>query len=1431
MKTQLHPLQNFISKNVFHSKLIRKQQSYEERHASYFVFNILLAIFLFVNVNLFSQSPNTSWKYSGEFDNPYLGLGSNGQVPGSSGEDWFYNIIGTTDGGSLGIGYAQMDVGGIRLYPALVKLNPNGTKNWIKGCTDDNSKGGVFWDAVELNGFYYAVGTKNDPSSNNQAGVLVKINPSGTIIFYKYFHIGNLPNFASWASTNNTTAIPTTGVKFEAISSYRDPSGTDKLVIAGEMYGSSGAQFVDRTMGALLVNIDEDGILNGSFGIGGYQIYLRNNDINYRTYASYVSKVVDHTTGNVSGFILSGSSLSIPVLFTSSTIHCTPPSSDPDCELKDRDIYLVKTDLSGNVIWDNTFNESSVSYTDNTSTQICTSCRNETTFQTAVQVEQKPGTDDFIVLGEFDYNSCFFGNAGCIGNTFLQPSVISTDAVLFGVNGSNGANSQSVYPTTLAEHFGGIDFIPRMLVMCDGRVLVAGNIQTAFSPTPALGTKLIMLPANGGTPLWSGIYTGYPGTLVKCNFGLAQALDGGFLLAGNNDLNDEDFDVVKTKGVQISGLSVICSGSSTTLDAGQGYSSYLWSPGGATTQTISTGAGIYSVTVHEAGGCVATTTFTVTENPNCCTQGAQLISSTGDLPPSNYSGTRSLSYNASINGTVTFDGLDLSIASGVSITVSAGSTLNVLNSHLHACINMWQGIINNGGTVNINGSSIIEDAIEALRLQNNGSALLSNSTFTNNHIDLVADNGNYSSSTIDGVTFNGASLTKAPYAGSKTYANIKLNVVGNIDIGSAGNNANHFQNARYGIYATSSNLNVKNSTFDNFISKCSSDGECETVGIAISARGNQSVVHSLHVGGSNAEACTFTNCSYGIYCFENMATNIIANSFLIEPATYPANAVKGTAIFSSMNSFADQTINENDFQNYASNINVRKTIEGNTYVRNNRFNVNFSTYHFDRVIENAITIENLSLSGTILHNAEVEGNLIYNCKRGILLTNMSGSLVKNNHVFPIFFNRTTTMSYGIKIKGGGENQIIDNAVAFMSVNPPAAVMEKIAMGITIESSFDNLVKNNSLVKMGTGIRFFNCSPPNEVSCNGLNNCISGITLEASDIGDQGTASDPSGNFWFRNPNRVADLQGIPMPLLTRDWYIESTSSEYIISTNPLSIVPFQTVRPIQVNERSNCSNSPCITPECKQEVLYRIAKEIDEFANQSEDQKYATQKFAFVKLTSQPELMNLGTDKDYDLQQFYDSLWMTNIGLLSDVAQQIIDYDSVSASITNSVITPENMKETNAKIVNYIYLETMNLVPVKYTEEQRNTLLNIAYQNPFSGGDAVYDARVMLELDTDDYYDIAYRLRSSSPERDTIPGKIIPNPNSGKMQFVYTLLENETGKLEIYDLKGNSIRDYSLTWSNNPIDIDLEGTTAGIYFFRFTVNGRIILSNKIVIAH
>jgi hypothetical protein len=66
----------------------------------------------------------------------------------------------------------------------------------------------------------------------------------------------------------------------------------------------------------------------------------------------------------------------------------------------------------------------------------------------------------------------------------------------------------------------------------------------------------------------------------------------------------------------ITGPLSFCEGSSTTLDAGSGYTNYMWSTGGMSQTILVTNAGNYNVMVTDADGCTGSATVSTTINLN-----------------------------------------------------------------------------------------------------------------------------------------------------------------------------------------------------------------------------------------------------------------------------------------------------------------------------------------------------------------------------------------------------------------------------------------------------------------------------------------------------------------------------------------------------------------------------------------------------------------------------------------------------------------------------------------------------------------------------------------------------------------------------------------------------------------------------------------------
>ncbi len=348
---------------------------------------------------------------------------------------------------------------------------------------------------------------------------------------------------------------------------------------------------------------------------------------------------------------------------------------------------------------------------------------------------QTPASLNSLFGTNAQFQSIFYQlvtRSGCRGDSLSDPSnILQTIKLNAALNGSNEAvlNWNRLCTPPLSSHaprylihrefplgtwtlidstalLTYIDTFPRF--QCNGtfvyRVSLADSIGcVSWSSTDTIilnnpNPQALIVPANpnicsgasvtltcntaGTTYLWStggatnSITVSNPGTYTVT---VTQA--SGCVSTGTATVN-----VAANPVPNITGVTSICQGTTTTFDAGA-YASYQWSGGLGANQTITTGVpGTYTVTVTDANGCTGTDNIVLQVNPIpapviagttsiCQGQSTTLNAGAGYTSYNWGGGNNAQTLSVSTSGTYT---VTVTTAAGCTATSSATVTVNPL---------------------------------------------------------------------------------------------------------------------------------------------------------------------------------------------------------------------------------------------------------------------------------------------------------------------------------------------------------------------------------------------------------------------------------------------------------------------------------------------------------------------------------------------------------------------------------------------------------------------------------------------------------------------------------------------------------------------------------------------------------------------------------
>ena len=795
-------------------------------------------------------------------------------------------------------------------------------------------------------------------------------------------------------------------------------------------------------------------------------------------------------------------------------------------------------------------------------------------------------------------------------------------------------------------------------------------------------------------------------------------------------------------------------------------------------------------------------------------------------------GTGSITENIVINAITNINAANINIEAGYTITVNGG-TLNIDNgSHLYSCGDMWQGIINNGGTVNIINSTI-EDAIIALDTKNSGQFTLENSTFDHNYITLKVQNGDYVNmltGIITGCSFKctGGQITKAPHANQLSRYHIFGIDLQNLTVGDASNILlqNNFGPATFGIYALTENLTVINNKFEGTFAATNFEKAQTAIYTNTNFEGDvMQKLNGIVIGGSGLEINTFNDYQNGVVMYNTGEPIVKENTF-----TKCLQAVEAVSCgYALALGTGNANFNDNNFNNCIFGIYCRES-QGTPKIVLNKFNIN-QQYNIDEYGLEAIRVENIMQDAFPI----VQWNEINNMAIAIHLRNAIKAQVRWNNCTTQITNvdlaALNLPNLGIWIENCTNSSIIENTVERLGTDISGDAEKDLMQGINMDISTNCVLHLNNTLNMGTDINVIADCNPATISCNNMTSSNRGINFDNASIVtgnnyyDNSTASDNTWNGdYLTNGNlRISGGFNGGFPL---DWYHQGA-----FAANNM-FCPFNNSGAVAPQEFASSNGCPESSPDnsalkSAQNAALNLAQ-YGEFITQN---RYADDASAFSILLNDSNMRDSLKNLYGYIDNWYNYLSTANIGKFEEI-QKLLAANNKQAAINkaNTLITSSVIYQ-NLKTLSLLFANNLISTDSIPTDSSVVYVLNtIADQDPTIGGKAVWIARAILRKDIFAFSNNLNRVKNEikvNSAIETADVSIKPNPANKEITVSSNSIIKE---IVIEDMQGMRVKQLQLTENANSIEINISNLTSGVYVVKCHFENEKYLFTKLVIT-
>ena len=806
--------------------------------------------------------------------------------------------------------------------------------------------------------------------------------------------------------------------------------------------------------------------------------------------------------------------------------------------------------------------------------------------------------------------------------------------------------------------------------------------------------------------------------------------------------------------------------------------------------------------------------------------------------------------------------------------------ITVIESNIRGCQDMWKGIeITGSGLVNINSSNI-SDAEYAITTLSNTDVILTDNFFDKNYIGLYVPSGLNSLPilSLSQNTFTGGTLL--PHTNPAIEATAKAGMeLNNMTL----HIPNHtFQDLNNGILAYDCHLTVNKPTFEHIrpYSNYNVSSYLQNMnlnGSAIYLHGSNSYLADLICEGW-LNPNTFTDCKYGVYTelaqtwvshanMQQMQTGIM----MVLPADQSENVIVGNTIEAE----------EFGIAGVITDMSRDMHIEGNAIKMN--LNNNLSMGYAGIYLANFFGIASTSVA-TIAMNAietnrtehamsiwNMTGNdnfRISNNNVALLNSNFGtkGIQVNNSDNFFMSCNSVTGqniyngLSYHIERSRGWDmtcNSANNSAGGFMFVN---------------DCTSDNGFRGNDVGKHGIGLLIRSSSYFGTQKHSGNH----------WQIGGYGTNSALNDGNFLLSEIKVHTTQGTtyyPYQVFPLGWFVTDNGTPWADCPTNCELLSFNGVYGLNGLGKSDSliANQGIEDSLYQAELQYSsnryLYKKLKESTNlipswgAIHDFYVSQQQTSVGKFT---EIKDAFTGFDASNAQIAEND-STIKGLLSQIiandslietetdsaalatlhSQNKEAYNSISVlreatqalqtqiqgshnayidslKVQNTNVSSNTLVEQNERSINDIFFATIAKHNFTFSELQIAEIENIALQCPYTGGEAVYRARVLHTALTGftAYNDsvncaiqgINWRKGSTETVKPSIYLGVIPNPVSGEASFVLDNVLAQAVNITIYNTLGQKVQEVYIPANTLKANFEVKTWGAGIYYYQTLIN-------------